>query len=271
MYDGTNDERQHKRKDGKAISNLPLLAFGLITAFGHKFASGLNIAFGRNKLIKLNTAYGHKVLIDLYNVGPSKLIVKSFDLASLVSIVGHSDIGNISLVRSSTLVDCRICNGIDRLISNISLIGFISLGLVGLIGFSLISIIGLFVSSASFICRLSFALHNFSAAISAATANSWQLVVTHRVAAFFAVLHNHNCLTTEAAKTTQWLKHHTGSHDAALQISACKIVNATTAYYAASSHHVGSVCEGKDDVLVACACKKKYAVVDCLFSQLLSR
>ena len=139
-YNEANDERQHKRKDGNAINNLQLLAFGLITALGHKLASGLSMGFGRNKLIKLNTAFGHKDLIDLYNLGSSKLIVKSFDLVGLVSIVGHVNIGDISLgnlgiislVGSSTLVDCRIFNGIGGFNSNISLVNHISI--ISLIG-----------------------------------------------------------------------------------------------------------------------------------------
>jgi hypothetical protein len=52
----------------------------------------------------------------------------------------------------------------------------------------------------------------FSAAISAATANSRQ----GGVAAFFVVLRDRDPLIAAAAKTTQWLKHHTESHVAAL-------------------------------------------------------
>jgi hypothetical protein len=60
-----------------------------------------------------------------------------------------------------------------------------------------------------------------------------------KVAKFFtAALHNH--LIGAAVKTMQWLKHKASHGVAALQISASDIVNAATAFYAASSLHTCS-------------------------------
>ena len=49
-----------------------------------------------------------------------------------------------------------------------------------------------------------------------------------------------DCLAVAAVKTMLWLKHTASHRVAALQISASKIVNATTAFYAASSLHIHS-------------------------------
>jgi hypothetical protein len=74
-----------------------------------------------------------------------------------------------------------------------------------------------------------------------------------------------------AAKTILllWLEHAASHGVVALQISASKIVNAATAYHAASSLHVRMFV--KEKVLVACSRKEKDVVVDCLFWQILQR
>ena len=63
-------------------------------------------------------------------------------------------------------------------------------------------------------------------------------MLTRRVASFFAALCDWDCLAAAAKIIRPWLKR-TGSHITALCISASEIVNATTAYYAASLLLIG--------------------------------
>ena len=63
--------------------------------------------------------------------------------------------------------------------------------------------------------------------------------MTHGAATLFAaVLCNHDSLAAVAVKTMRWLKHTASDGVAVLRNRASKIVNSTTAYYAASLLHV---------------------------------
>jgi hypothetical protein len=210
--------------------------------------SGISDLVGQISLVSL---IGLLSLVSINSIG-------SFENHSLVSLF---IIAIISLVGSSTLVDCRIIVGfisgfvgLGGLISNISLIGFISL-------------IGLSASSAYWLIGFGgFAICSV-AAIIAATANLSAVVrkqATCRVAAFFAALWDSDHLAMAGATTTCWLKHTASHRVATLQISASDIVDAATAFYAASSIHVHSFVREKMCWWLALA-KKTNVVVDCLF------
>ena len=192
-------------------------------------------------------------LVDCWIIGLVLSSISGFGVLSLISINGIGSFKNhslislfivaiISLIGSSTLVDCRIIVGfiggfvgLSGLISNISIIGFVSL-------------IRLLASSACWLIGFGGVAICSVAAIIAALANLSAVVrkqATRGVAAFFVVLCNSNHLAMAGATATCWLKQ-TASHGiAALQISASEIVNAATAFYAVSSLHIHSFVKEK--------------------------
>ncbi len=104
----------------------------------------------------------------------------------------------------------------EKVVVDISLVGFIGLSLVGFIGLGLVGINSLISLLALSTCRLSFAILDFSAAIIAAKAKLSTAVrkqATHRVA---------------VAKS-----------------STCKIANAAALYFCASLLHVRSFVGGR--------------------------
>jgi hypothetical protein len=203
------------------------LAFGRKLVFGRIMAFGHIMAFGRN----------------CNDVGPTKLIVKFIGLVGLIDIIGL--VGQIFLVSLNKLgiiglvsyiglniVGRSRLSGISGLIGQISLICLI--GIIGLISkgkLGITSLVGLSASSA----RWLIGLVGFTIRLSLATA----LI---------------------AAKTILllWLQHAASHGVAALQISTSKIVNAATAYYAASLLHVRTFVREKMCWWLAIAKKKMW-------------
>jgi hypothetical protein len=177
------------------------------------------------------------------DVGPTKLIVKFIGLVGLIDIIGL--VGQIFLVSLNKLgiiglvsyiglniVGRSRLSGISGLIGQISLICLI--GIIGLISkgkLGITSLVGLSASSA----RWLIGLVGFTIRLSLATA----LI---------------------AAKTILllWLQHAASHGVAALQISTSKIVNAATAYYAASLLHVRTFVREKMCWWLAIAKKKMW-------------
>ena len=175
-------------------------------------------------------------------------LVNFIGFICFVNFIGR--VGLVDIVCFIHLINSIGLIGLVDLVGFICLVNFIGVvGLVGLIGFiclvNLIGVVGLvrlvelnglgLVDSSTY--------HRFcdylaATAITTATLFAVSRNLGRRVAKLF-VAALYNCLVTAAVKTTMWLKHTASHRVVALQISASKIVNATTAYYAASLLHVG--------------------------------
>jgi hypothetical protein len=195
-----------------------------------------------------------------------KKIGRVVNLSNINGISGHNDHRNglislISLVGLSALFACWLIGHISLggLIDHNGLVSFIGLGIVGFIGLSLNSlgglghiclvgrcIIGLIELAASSNHWPISLICDFGLCLIASSASAASLA--RRLISFVGLIgsstHRLFCerLATAVNETTKirWLKH-TASHKVtALRISANKIVNASTAYYAASLLHICS-------------------------------
>ena len=219
---------------------------------------------------------GSSTLADCWNISLSLVnlsgisggfveqIGRIVNLSNINGISGNNDHKNsiislISLVGLSASFGCWLISHISLggLIDHNGLVSFIGLGIVGFIGLSLNSlgglghislvgrcIIGLIESAASSNHWPISLICDFGLCLIASSASAASLA--RRLISFVGLIgsstHRLFCerLATAVKEATKirWLKH-TASHKvAALRISASKIVNAATAYYAASSLHV---------------------------------
>jgi hypothetical protein len=220
------------------------LTFGRILAFGN-LAFGRIVAFGRKLAFGRNLAFGHIMAFgrNCNDVGPTKLIVKFTGLIGLIEIIGLvgqiflvslDELGIIGLVSyiGLSIIGLSRLSGISGLIGQISLICLI--GIIGLISKGELGITSL-VGSSALSARWLIGLVGFTICLSLATA----LI---------------------AAKTILllWLQHAASHGVAMLRISASEIVNAATAYYAASSLHVRTFVREKMCWWLAIAKKKMW-------------
>jgi hypothetical protein len=198
-------------------------------------------------------------LVDLSGISDSfvKQIGCVVNLSNIDGISGHDDHKNglislISFVGLSASFTCWLIGHISlgRLIDHNGLVSFIGLGIFGFIGLSLdslgrlghISLVGRSAASSNHWPISLISVFGLCLIASSASAASLAHRLIHFVGLIGSSTHRLFCehLVTAVNEATKirWLKHTASHKAAALQISASKIVNAATAYYAASSHHV---------------------------------
>jgi hypothetical protein len=177
--------------------------------------------------ISLGGLIDHNGLVSFISLG-----IVGFIGLSLDSLGGH--IGHISLVGHCIIGLIKSGASTNHWPISLSLIDVIGLCLIGIISLGKLGITSLVGLSASLACWL-ISLVGFTIRLSLATA-----------------------LIAAKTKILLWLEHAASHKVDALQMSASKIVNASTTYYAASSLHVSTFVREKMCWWLALAKKKMW-------------